>query len=430
MSLTGKKAQRDGWRRQADYLALKHTSVATATLAVAEQARRRWSPQDAECEPGLETSETDPANELTLSTMKRDLQQQVGRQSAVVPTLMDRWETLAARAARVSSADKRIAELKGELAAAREALVLREDENHSLQTSLDLIGGDNSRLSGCVRKRDAAIDEAQSQLKQIKTALTAVEAKTKKLAAEVQQANEKRLAEVDPLTTRLGAISARTATAEKLLAEAQQSLQACREEKSSAERKLADTTAARHAADKNIELLQNSLRVKEKQAQDLEQALSTLIESAEPLQKTLKERDAALARAEEKIKLLQDAQVEAEANVAKLERVVEQLGSQLRCERIERTAPEGAGKKFPESVRNTASEGFRKAAPEGVRKKAPEDFRNTAPEGVRKKAPEDFRNTAPEGVRKKVSESLRKKPHTDPLLQRDLDRDAWLLGGA
>ena len=150
MALTGNKPQPDGWQRQADYLALKHTSVATATLAVAEQARRRWSSQDAECEPGLETSETDPANELTLLSTKGDLEQQVVPQSAVAPKLMDRWETLAARAARVSSADKRIAELEGELAAAREALVLREDENHSLQTSLDLIGGDNSRLSSYI----------------------------------------------------------------------------------------------------------------------------------------------------------------------------------------------------------------------------------------------------------------------------------------
>ena len=408
MALTGKKAQPDGWRRQADYLALKHTSVATATLAVAEQARRRWSSQDAECEPGLETSETDPANELTLSSTKGDLEPQVVPQSAVVPTLMDRWETLAARAARVSSADKRIAELEGELAAAREALVLRENENHSLQTSLDLIGGDNSRLSNYLTRREAALDEAQSQLKQIKTALTAAEAENGKLAAAVRQANEKRLAEVDPLNTRLAAMTARSVTAEKLLAEAQQNLQACSEEKSSAERKLADTNAARHAADKNIELVQNSLRVKEKQAQDLEQALSTLIEGAEPLQKTLKVRDTALVRAEEKIKLLHDAHAEAEAKLAKLQRVIEQLRSQQRCERMERTEPEVASKKSP-NVR-TAPESFRKAAPEGVRKTAPE---RTAPEGGRKKAPEGWR----------------KKPDTDrTLLRRELDKDAWLLG--
>ena len=419
MALTGNKAQPDGWRRQADYLALKHTSVATATLAAADQARRRWSSQDAECDPGLETSETDPTNEVTLSSMKRDLEQQVVPQSAVAPTLMDRWETLAARAVRVSSADKRIAELEGELAAACEALVLRENENHSLQTSLDLIGGDNSRLSNYITERDTALDEAQSQLKQIKTALAAAEAECKKLATAVQQANEKRLAEVDPVNTRLGAMTARTVTAEKLLAEAQQSLQACSEEKSSAERKLADTTAARHAAGKNIELLQNSLRVKERQVHELEHALSTLIEGAEPLQKTLKARDTALARAEEKIKKLHDTQAEAEANLAKLQRVVEQLGSQLRCERMERTEPQGASKKSL-NVR-TAPEGFRKAPLDGVRQKGPA---RTTPD--LQKAPE---TTAPEGVRKKAPEGLRKKPHTDrTLLQRELDKDAWLLG--
>ena len=395
MAQTVKKAQRDGWRHQAEHLALSHTAVATVTLAAADQARRRRSSQDAECEQG----EIDPASELAPPATKyAELEQQVTRESAIAWTLTDRRETLAARAARVSSADKRVAELETELGAAREALALKENENHSLQTSLDLIAGDNSRLSSYLTERDVALDEAQSQLKQIKTTLAAAEAEREKLAAAVEEANERRQVEFNTLSSRLGTMSARAVTAEKLFVETRQSLLACSAEKSTVERELADATTARRVADKNLELLQNSLQVKERLIQELEQARSKLIEGADSLLKTLETRETALARAEEKIKLLDDALLEAEANLGKLQKKIEELNSQPRSERIGRTVPEAAGKKPPEGVRKTASETMRKAASESVRRTAPEIGR--------------------------------KNTHAErSVLRRELDKDDWLLGG-
>ncbi len=395
MAQTVKKAQRDGWRHQAEHLALSHTAVATVTLAAADQARRRRSSQDAECEQG----EIDPASELAPPATKyAELEQQVTRESAIAWTLTDRRETLAARAARVSSADKRVAELETELGAAREALALKENENHSLQTSLDLIAGDNSRLSSYLTERDVVLDEAQSQLKQIKTTLAAAEAEREKLATAVEEANERRQVEFNTLSSRLGTMSARAVTAEKLFVETRQSLLACSAEKSTVERELADATTARRVADKNLELLQNSLQVKERLIQELEQARSKLIEGADSLLKTLETRETALARAEEKIKLLDDALLEAEANLGKLQKKIEELNSQPRSERIGRTVPEAAGKKPPEGVRKTASETMRKAASESVRRTAPEIGR--------------------------------KNTHAErSVLRRELDKDDWLLGG-
>ena len=54
---------------------------------------------------------------------------------------------MAARAARAATADKRVTELEDELGLARERLALEENENHSLQISLDLTISENSRLS-------------------------------------------------------------------------------------------------------------------------------------------------------------------------------------------------------------------------------------------------------------------------------------------
>ena len=193
-------------------------------------------------------------------------------------------------------------------------------------------------------------------------------------------------------------MSARAVTAEKLFVETRQSLLACSAEKSTVERELADATTARRVADKNLELLQNSLQVKERLIQELEQARSKLIEGADLLLKTLETRETALARAEEKIKLLDDALLEAEANLGKLQKKIEELNSQPRSERIGRTVPEAAGKKPPEGVRKTASETMRKAASESVRRTAPEIGR--------------------------------KNTHAErSVLRRELDKDDWLLGG-
>jgi chromosome segregation ATPase len=354
MALTGKKAPRDGWRHQAERFAHTHTAVATAVMAATEQARRRplskpvscdFPTHGAECERGLETSKTEPANEIEPTRVElAELEQQVARETAATWILNARRDTLAARAAR--AAEKRIAELEGDLGSEREQLVLLENENHSLQSSLELTVSENSRLSCRLTESDAAGDRARSQLEQMKTTLTSVEAERNRLAAAghearsqleqttaalvmmeaeriklsfavnearskleqmkealatakaeritlsfaVDEVNKKRQTEANTLNTRLGAMSERAVTAEKLLAKAQQRLLARTAENCSVERKFADATVARDAAHKKLELLQNSLQMKERQVQELERSRSELTEVTTTLLKAFKKR--------------------------------------------------------------------------------------------------------------------------------------------
>ena len=382
MALTGKKAQRDGWQHQAECLALTHTAVATAAIAATEQARRRpllravsshLRTRTAESEHRLETSKTESANANELEPARAELaelEQQTARESAAEWILNARRETLAARAARAAAADKRIAELEGDLGSAREQLDLRDNENHSLQSSLDLIVSENSRLSGRLTESDAAGNRARSELEQIKTTLASVEAECKKLAAAgdearsklqqtkaalatadaerkklaaagdearsklermrvalataegernklavaVDEANEKRRTETNTLNSRLGAMSVRTVTAEKLLVEVRQRLLARTAENCSVERKFADATVARDAAHRKLQVLQKSLQVEERQVRELERSRSELIEVTTTLLKAFKTRNKALARAEQRIQLLAElfAQLDAD----------------------------------------------------------------------------------------------------------------------
>jgi len=295
----------------------------------------------------LEAKKIELVNELEPARAKlAELEQHLARETAAARVLNDHKDALTER---LAGADKRAGDLEGELASLRETLVLRENENRSLQSSLDQIVGENSRLSRRVTEGEAAGDKARSQLEALKTQHAAIEAERDKLVAAVDEANEKRQTEGSALSARLDAMSTRATAAERLLAELRQNLLARTEESGAAERKVADATAGRNAAEKKLELLQNSHQVKERQMQEMEQSRAKLVERTNTLMANVKAKDAALTRAEDQIKTLGERvsqlEAEAEANLAKSQESIEELNSQLQCERMERSIAEGALKK-------------------------------------------------------------------------------------
>jgi len=171
MALTGRKVQRGGWQHQAERLALTHTAVATTAMAAAEQARRQAASNPVSChlwtggakfQHSLEASIIEPACESNLPHTKHVAwEQQVAKAAAAARLLNGRRETLAARAARAATADKRVTELEDELGLARERLVLEENENYSLQMSLDLAINENSRLSSQLAESERQVQKLE-----------------------------------------------------------------------------------------------------------------------------------------------------------------------------------------------------------------------------------------------------------------------------
>jgi crescentin len=295
----------------------------------------------------LEAHTMELATELEPARARvSDLERDLAREAAAVRVLSDHKQSLSKHAA---AADKRIAELEGLLGAANEKLVLREDENRSLQTSLDQIVEENSRLHRRLTESEITVEKAWGQLGQLQTTLKATEAERSRLAGAVAEANDKRQVETNTLSTRLEAMASRALTAEKLLAEVRQSLLTRTEENSAAERKVVEASLARNLADKKLELVQNSLQSKERQLQEVEQLRSKLSERANTLTITVKQRDKALARAEEQVQALNarvsQLEAEAESNRNKAAESIAALKSQLENERGGRTVAEGALKK-------------------------------------------------------------------------------------
>ena len=357
-----------------------------------------------------------------------DLERQLAEEAAKVRMLTDENRALSEHS---TAADKRIVELEGETSIARERLVLLENEKRSLQGSLDQMLGDHSKISRRVNEIENAHSNAKGRLEQLETALAAAEAERNKLHSAVDEANERRQSEGNALNLRLEAMQSRATAAEKLLAEVRQSLISRTEEGRASERKVVETTIAKNSTDKKLEQMLASLQAQEKQLRDLETSRATLVERSNTLMKTVKARETALARSEEKVQQLSERlkqlETDAEANRSKHEKRHEDIHSTLQRERLERAVTEGAleatRKNYAELQRELAAEraGRREdSKPEAVVNAVPSEA--PSPERVAKnrvtkpsdiKTPDDLPEAASPATSRaaRSSRSLRRSGH-------------------
>jgi chromosome segregation ATPase len=307
MALNG-KAQGNGWLDQATRLAVTHvTPIAT---------RPQSSPGAAETEfdTAAASREIELADELELTRARAiGLERRLAQETAAKQTLSEQFE----------AADARIAELENELAAAHDELSLRDNENESLRTSLDLAMAENAALTERLAKSDGAQRSAGSQLEYLQTALTAAEAECSRHFSEARDS----WMEASTLTDVLARMTSRAEVAERLLADARECLAARIAENTATERSLADATAARRDSERDLHELQDLLRLKQCQINELEQSRLQLIAATNTLLKTFQNRDAALVHADEEIRVLNARIVQLEAQIAQLEAQARQAAS-------------------------------------------------------------------------------------------------------
>lgn len=222
-----------------------------------------------------------------------------------------------------SALERRAAELDRDRAGTQEQLA------HVQQTA-----------RGLQRDKSALTNEiavARADLEQMQMSLVAAQAERSALATARDEADERHRAEAYTLNVRIEALRARATTAEKLLSEVRQSLVLRTEELRLAERKTAEATIARTTAEKTIEALTTARDALGTNVQKLELRCKSLTERSNSLAETLKARDASLAQAEQKIKVLSDriAEIDVDAGAyrAKTERRIEELTESLQRER-------------------------------------------------------------------------------------------------
>jgi chromosome segregation ATPase len=164
-------------------------------------------------------------------------------------------DTLTARALRTMAAEQRAIELEGELCSAREGLAHRDNAISSLEKSLDLNAAESARLASELAENAGSAERTRAQLDRTRCALSAAQAERK-------EAVEQRQTETAQLAAQLEAALARATSAENQLADLQQNILVLNFHNS--------------AAEKRAENLEDSLRAKEREFQEIKQSHASL----------------------------------------------------------------------------------------------------------------------------------------------------------
>jgi crescentin len=271
------------------------------------------------------------------------LTKQLGDETTKVRALSDEKVLLVERA---ESSDKKMSELEGHLAQARERISLLESDKNTLQAALDKTLAESSRMSRQLNETESALAQARSRIQQLETGLAATEAERDKLGAACDEANERRQSEVYALELKLDAMRSRSETAEQMAASARQSLIGRSEALRAAEARLFEANAARNEAMTKAEHLSTTGEERRQQIERLEHDVAELTDRCRALIDAQTANESALADARDHVASLtshlDQVQFEAAAYRAKADEELVQINAALEQERCERAVAEAA----------------------------------------------------------------------------------------
>ena len=162
----------------------------------------------------LRTTETTKA-EIAIDVAARraqiaELEQRLTQQTGDNTSLREENRRLEER---LTITDKRIIALESDLNGARQRLLMAEDEKRAQQTSLDRATADAARLSRKLAETEASLSAAQGRLRHVEGNFAELSNERTRLAAALEEANERHGHDLSSARTRFDALQARaTAT--------------------------------------------------------------------------------------------------------------------------------------------------------------------------------------------------------------------------
>jgi chromosome segregation ATPase len=274
MALAEKKTS-NGWLSQAERLAIMHGTAGTKAINTVELARQQPLLRPATSDPDFDnpdepldaaTREIQFAKELELALAKiTGLERRVTHEKAASESLKRELECVSEQ---LGAAEATVVDLETELAAAQNMAALRENEALSLQTSLDLVSAENSRLQAQLRLSGSMLEDAKAQTKNLWNEAAASEAKR---VTHMKEAERYR-AEAEAKEALFRASKSRAELAEQLHAKARERLSLCVEESSANTRKITELTDICSDRSRKLDKLQETFRAKQSQIDGLEKS--------------------------------------------------------------------------------------------------------------------------------------------------------------
>ena len=247
---------------------------------------------------------------------------------------------------RLSMADKRAAELESELNGARQRLLMLDDEKRAQQISLDKISAEAARLSRKLAETEASLTATHGRLRHVEGNVAELNTERTRLAAALDEANERHGHELTTQRMRFDALQARASASEKLLGEAREHLLSRADEIRTYDRRAGELALERDALQARVAELEAERIQRESQFKEVDQARATFMERSAALTRAFTAKEAALTRAEDTIAALNDqiAALETARSAEKqaADQRIEELGVSLRREQMQCSVVEGA----------------------------------------------------------------------------------------
>jgi chromosome segregation ATPase len=221
-------------------------------------------------------------------------------------------QKLAAREGALADLRARLNSLEGKLSATGEVAAQHADDKQDavraasdhLHKKLAAMASENARLTLTATERDRALADARTRIEYLEAALAAAEAECGPVAGETSGAREKHQAEIAALKTRFDDMSKRAVTADQLLADARERLLARIIEIDAMRQRVAQADAAAGAAYDRQRQLEDALCLQQKEFEEFERSQTQLAGATKALLQRFRDRERALAVADEKIKAL------------------------------------------------------------------------------------------------------------------------------
>ena len=247
---------------------------------------------------------------------------------------------------RLTAMNKRVIALESDLNAARQRLLMADDEKRAQAATLDKMSSDAARLSRKLTETEASLNATQGRLRHVEGNYAELNNERARLVSALDESSERHNHELTSQRMRFDALQARAAATDNLLGEAREHLLARAEEIRDFDRRLNDVTNERDNLQARVGDLEADRIRRESEIKEMDHARATLMERGGALTRAYTAKEAALARAEDSVAAIQ-AQLEAlakeRANDKMLaEQAIEELKSALQREKLDRAVVEGA----------------------------------------------------------------------------------------
>jgi crescentin len=247
---------------------------------------------------------------------------------------------------RLTAMNKRVIALESDLNAARQRLLMADDEKRAQAATLDKMSSDAARLSRKLTETEASLNATQGRLRHVEGNYAELNNERARLVSALDESSERHNHELTSQRMRFDALQARATATDNLLGEAREHLLARAEDIRDFDRRLNDVTNERDNLQARVGDLEADRIRRESEIKEMDHARATLMERGGALTRAYTAKEAALARAEDSVAAIQ-AQFEAlakeRANDKMLaEQAIEELKSALQREKLDRAVVEGA----------------------------------------------------------------------------------------